>query len=61
MITIAKVDGQVETQVSELYGLNKDVVNLPTEYVPNASIFYAMDTFEVYMFDAENKVWIKQE
>ncbi len=28
--------------------------------VPNGSTFYEMDTGNVYMFDAEDKTWIKQ-
>lgn len=41
------------------YGLSTDTK--PTDdYVPNASSFYEMDTGKVYLYDAENKVWIVQ-
>ncbi len=39
------------------YGLSADAKPLD---VTNASVFYEMDTKKVYMFDAENKVWLEQ-
>jgi hypothetical protein len=32
----------------------------PVDDVGNASIFYEMDTTKVFMFDADNKVWLEQ-
>lgn len=46
-----------EGQINTWYGLSTDYK--PTN-APNASTFYEMDTMSVYMFDAENKIWIKQ-
>lgn len=42
----------------DLYGLSTD--EKPVEGVTNASTFYEMDTKKIYLFDAENKVWIEQ-
>ena len=54
MITpISPVDGHQ----MQIYGLSTDVKPLN---VNNADIFYEMDTCEVYLYDAENKVWLKQ-
>lgn len=43
--------------VVTLYGLSTD--EKPLIY-GNASVFYEMDTKKIFMFDAENKVWIEQ-
>ena len=49
------------------YGLSTD--NKPTTVflivgknhaLPNASIFYEMDTGDIYMWDAEGEIWRKQ-
>ena len=42
----------------DMFGLSTD--EKPTEGVTNASTFYEMDTGKIYLFDAENKVWIEQ-
>jgi hypothetical protein len=54
MITIVKHIGSIKV---ECYGLSTD--QKPTD-VGNASIFYEMDTTDVFMFDEYNKVWLKQ-
>ena len=41
----------------EIYGLSTD--NKPTN-VPNASIFYEMDSKVMYLFDGENQEWLEQ-
>ena len=43
--------------INEYYGLSTD--EKPTD-APNASIFYEMDTKALYLFDAQNKAWLKQ-
>lgn len=53
MITIVKTG----TLRSELYGLSTDAKPID---VGNASTFYEMDTQSVFLFDAENKVWLEQ-
>ena len=45
--------------VNEYYGLSTDTKPVD-DYVPNASIFYAIDTGDIYLFDGQNKSWIKQ-
>lgn len=42
----------------DYYGLSTDTK--PTERVCNASTFYEMDTKKLYMFDAQNGVWLEQ-
>lgn len=44
--------------INEYYGLSTD--DKPDVYVPNGSLFYEMDTGELAMYDAENKIWIPQ-
>lgn len=41
----------------DMYGLSTDTK--PTD-VGNASTFYEMDTKTLYMFDAQNGVWLQQ-
>lgn len=42
----------------------KDLIGLSTDDKPmnvaNASTFYEMDTKKLFMFDAQNKVWLEQ-
>lgn len=42
----------------EYYGKSSDTK--PIDGVNNADIFYEMDTKKVFLFDAENKVWLEQ-
>lgn len=41
-----------------------DYIGLSTDDKPmnvaNSSIFYEMDTKKLFMFDAQNKVWLEQ-
>lgn len=41
----------------DMYGLSTDTK--PTD-VGNASTFYEMDTRKLFMFDAENGIWLEQ-
>ena len=44
---------------NEYYGLHDD--DKPADAgVPNASLFYEMDTGDIYMYDKENAQWRKQ-
>lgn len=54
MITRKKAVGSPS---SEWYGLSTDTK--PTDAF-NADPFLEMDTGKVFLFDAENKVWIEQ-
>lgn len=54
MITRKKAVGSPS---SEWYGLSTDTK--PTDAF-NADPFYEMDTGKVFLFDAENSVWIEQ-
>lgn len=41
----------------EYYGMSTDTKPLS---VPNASLFYEIDTSDIYMFDEDGKQWFKQ-
>ncbi len=45
-------------QTNAYYGKSSDTK--PTADVPNASFFYEMDTGDIYMFDEDSHLWIKQ-
>lgn len=51
------LDKKTNGQVLELYGLSADTKPVNA---PNASIFYEIDTGNLFMYDAENKTWIEQ-
>lgn len=40
--------------------MGKSTDEKPTVNVPNASTFYEIDTSDLYAFDAEYSVWLKQ-
>ena len=54
MVTHKTSSGQTNTY----YGKSSDIK--PTSGVPNASIFYEMDTGYIFMFDADSQTWLKQ-
>lgn len=56
MITICKTYGN-PAKIQDMYGLSTD--EKPTD-VCNASTFYEMDTKKLFMFDAQNGVWLEQ-
>ncbi len=43
----------------DMFGLSTDTK--PVEGVTNASTFYEMDTMRIWLFDAENRVWLAQD
>ncbi len=45
------------TQTHEFRGLSTD--EKPIKYVGNGSVFFEMDTLKLFMFDAENLVWLE--
>lgn len=59
MVTIARIGGQVEQATAELYGLSTDNKSIRDD-IPNASVFYEMDTKIAFLYDAENKQWVEQ-
>lgn len=58
MVTLDRMGGTNVINSAEFKGLSTDTK--PTDSVPNGSTFYEMDTQKVYMFDAENQLWIEQ-
>lgn len=59
MITIDKIGGQTVTKRAELYGLSTDTKPI-IDGIPTGSTFYVVDTQEIYMYDEEHQIWIKQ-
>ena len=60
MITLNKIGGQVNTATASFdVSKTEDIVNLPTEGVPNCSTAIDWSTGEVYFFDLENSIWKK--
>lgn len=58
MVSLNKIDGQFITNNVEYYGLSTD--EKPITNIPNGSVFFAMDTQQLYLFDLENQTWIEQ-
>lgn len=58
MYTLVRFGGKSTQSNSEFYGLSTD--EKPTANVPNASIFYEMDSKSLFLFDEENQVWLQQ-
>ena len=64
MITLYKAAYQTKILVSEFCGLSTD--EKPLVYgengasIENGSIFHEIDSGDIYKFDAENQLWIKQ-
>ena len=56
MITTIKSIGNT-AKVLDMYGLSDDTKPID---VGNASTFYEMDTKKLFMFDAQNGVWLEQ-
>ena len=60
MVTLVKRGETTVSPILELVGLSTDTK--PTEYngdkVSNGSTYYEMDTKNVYIYDAENSVWL---
>ena len=52
MVTMANAYNGPQT----FYGLSGDE---KPNYVPNGSLFVEMDTFKLYLFDAENSAWLE--
>lgn len=50
--------GSLMTKRSEYFGKSTDTK--PTTGVMNADIFYEMDTRKVFLFDADDSVWLEQ-
>jgi hypothetical protein len=42
----------------DYYGISSDTK--PVDEANNAESFYEMDTRKVFMFDAENRIWLEQ-
>ena len=61
---ITKEIGQWELNYRGLSTDEKPTVHVNSigkeEGIPNGSIFYEMDTGDIYMWDAENSQWLEQ-
>jgi hypothetical protein len=54
-----KLGGQVNTKETEFRGKSTDTKPIDVN-IPNGSVFYEMDTQNVYMYDNEENTWILQ-
>ena len=59
MITVNKLGGQVNTKETEFRGKSTDTKPIDVD-IPNSSVFYEIDTQNVYMYDNEEGTWILQ-
>lgn len=64
MVTMTNYWGRPNSDVSELVGLSTDTkpIDIYGEYkikIANGSTFFCMDTGDMYMYDADNKIWHK--
>ena len=59
MVTKIKSNNSLTCNVEEYFGLSTDIK--PIEGVLNASIFYEMDTMNVWLFDRQNQLWLLQK
>lgn len=60
MVTRNKFGANVQVPTSELVGLSTDekpIGNYNGSALANGSTFVEIDTLDIYVYDAENKVW----
>lgn len=61
MISLIKADGQVADNVCVFFGKSTDNKDAKIDSnLPNCSIYYAIDTQDVYIYDKDGGTWIKQ-
>ena len=63
MIKLVKTGDRVILGISEFYGLEKDVPNLPVNgkdyngYIATGSTFFCIDSSAVWMFEESSNKW----
>lgn len=61
MISLVKADGQIADNVCVFFGKSTDNKDLKIDdTLPNCSIFYEIDTQNVYVYDKDTMKWLKQ-
>ena len=61
MISRVKSDGQIADNVCVYFGKSTDdKTALIQDGLPNGSIFYEINTQDIYIFDEDGQTWIKQ-
>lgn len=62
MISLVKADGQIADNICVFFGKSTDNKDSKIDAnLPNNSIYYTIDTQEVYIYDIETTAWIKQQ
>lgn len=62
MISLIKADGQDEDNCCCFFGKSTDDKrSIIQEDLQNGSLFYEMDTSNLYIYDKEEDIWIIQE
>lgn len=65
MIKLIRSNDKPTVDFSEYYGLAADVPNLPTNtpnstrYITTGSVFFCIDTTDVYVFEEESNQWYR--
>jgi hypothetical protein len=61
MISLVKADGQIADNVCVFFGKSTDNKDAKIDdSLQNGSIYYTIDTQEVYVYDKDTMAWIKQ-
>ncbi len=61
MISLVKVDGQIADNVCVFFGKSTDNKDSKIDdKLPNGSIFYSIDTQDIYIYDKDSQSWLKQ-
>ena len=55
---VTNISGAYGAEPMQFFGLSTDPK--PGKGVPNASVFYEMDTRQIWLFDEQNGLWINQ-
>ena len=61
MISLVKADGQIADNVCVFFGKSTDNKDSKIDNnLPNCSIYYTIDTQDIYIYDKDTSSWIKQ-
>lgn len=62
MISLVKADGEDESNSCCFFGKSTDdKTSIIQDDLQNGSLFYEMDTANLYLYDKEDGIWILQE
>lgn len=61
MISLVKADGQIADNVCVFFGKSTDNKDAKIDdSLQNGSIYYTIDTQDIYIYDKDTSSWIKQ-